>query len=109
MYCQQTNLEVYPLYGTLFNHSPAAAAIITESTYGLRFAYTKRPRKASPFFEKFNYPAIGIAANAVRYGDNEIFGNSLGLNATLTFFLIEKKKFNFSKKTEEVFRYFNNK
>jgi len=95
IHSQQTNLEVYPLFGTLFNHSPAAAAIITEPTYGLRFAYTKRPRKASPFFEKFNYPAIGIAANAVRYGDNEIFGNSLGVNATLTFFLIEKKKFNF--------------
>lgn len=92
---QQTNLELYPLFGTLFNHSPAAAAIITEPSYGVRLAYLKRPRTASEFFEKFNYPAIGFAVNAVQYGDKEVFGNSLGGNATLTFFLIEKQKFNF--------------
>lgn len=93
--CQQSNLEVYPLFGTLFNHSPAAAAIITEPSYGLRVAYSKRPKKASEFFEKFNYPAIGVAVNAVQYGDKEIFGASLGANATLTFYVIEKEKFNF--------------
>ncbi len=95
IYGQQTNLEIYPLFGTLFNHSPAAAAIITEPSYGVRLAYTKRPRTASEFFEKFNYPAIGLAMNAVQYGDMEVFGSSLGGNATLTFYLIEKKKFNF--------------
>jgi hypothetical protein len=92
---QQTNLEIYPIFGSLFRHSPASAANITEPSYGVRLAYTKRPRMASEFFEKFNYPAIGIAINAVQYGDKEIFGSSLGGNATLTFYLIEKKKFNF--------------
>lgn len=96
---QTKQLEIYPLFGTLFNHSPAAAAIITEPSYGVRLAYSKRPRKASFFFEKFNYPALGVAVNAIRYGDNEIFGNSLGANATLTFYFIEKSKFNFQMTT----------
>ena len=93
-HCQQTNLEVYPLYGTLFNHSRKAVATINEPTVGIRFAYTKRPRKASQFFEKFNYPAIGIAVNAARYGNNEVFGNSFGAMTTLTFYLLEKERIN---------------
>lgn len=91
---QQSNWEVYPLFGTIFNHSPAAKAQITEPSYGMRIAYTKRLDTGTNFFQKFNYPAVGVAVNAVQYGDNHIFGNSLGVNATIGFYVIEKEKYN---------------
>lgn len=95
LFSQQKNIEIYPLAGTLFNHSPAAKAIITEPSYGLRFTYIQRPKTASRFFEKFNYPAVGVAINAIRYGDNAIFGNSIGGQALLNFYFWEKEKTNF--------------
>lgn len=88
------SVEAYPLFGTLFNHSPAAKAIITEPTYGLRIAYHKRPRRGNSFFQKFNYPSIGGALHLVRYGDNPIFGESIGANIFLNFYLLEKNKIN---------------
>lgn len=90
---QESRVETFPLYGSLFNHSPAAAASITEPSVGMRLVYHQRPRRATYFFEKFNYPSIGIAMNAVRYGNNNIFGNSIGANAILNFYLIEKSKY----------------
>jgi hypothetical protein len=93
-FAQQNSLEVNPLGGSLFNHSPSFKAIITEPSFGLRVNYLNRPRKAGTFFEKFNYPSIGVATHIVRYGDNEIFGSSFGFNSTISFYLKEREKYN---------------
>lgn len=89
----EKKVELYPLYGTLFNHSPSAAAIITEPSYGVRFKYLRRPQKGSTFFEKFNYPSVGFSLNAVKYGDLDIFGYSFGAHSTLNFYLLERDKY----------------
>lgn len=94
MLSQRDVISFHPMYGSLFKHSPAFNPKITEFSQGFYASYSRRPISGSTFYEKFNYPSFGVNLIANRYGDNDTFGNSLGLAASLNFYLIYKPKFN---------------
>jgi hypothetical protein len=94
IYSQSNSIEIGPTYGRIIKHSPAFKPNVTESSYGLTLCLTQRISSGSSFFTKFNYPSVTHKLIFNRFGDNEIFGNAIGFNSALNFYLLEKRKFN---------------
>lgn len=91
---QISSIDLSYNYGKIMKHSPAFKPNVTELSSGLTFCFTQRPSTGSAFFSKFNYPSITHKLILNRFGDNEVFGNAIGLNSAINFYLMEKRKLN---------------
>lgn len=94
IYSQITSYDLNYNYGKIFKHSPAFKPSVTEASQGFVFCITHRSNSGTSFFSKFNYPSITHKLIFNNFGDNEVFGNAIGYNSAINFYILEKRRFN---------------
>ncbi|MBP7477999.1 MAG: acyloxyacyl hydrolase [Chitinophagales bacterium] len=80
-------LEANIYNGMIIRHTLRFKPIITEPSFGVELAFYKTCFGKQPFERKFFYPRIGASILAVRFGDNAIFGEAIGIFPHVSFWI----------------------
>lgn len=83
------NLDLNPFYGTILEHNPDIAHLITEHPTGLILSYNKKTYGFEPWESRFNYPDYGFSFT---YQDlkNYYLGENYGLYAHFNFYFFNR-------------------
>lgn len=94
-YQPDLNISASYYYGIIFKHSTKFLPDVTEKSHAFEMAISKVTKGDKPWQRKLNYPEIGGALFAARFGDNEIFGNAFAIIPYAKFWLARGRKIDF--------------
>lgn len=94
-YHPNLNISGSYYYGIIFKHSSKFLPDVTEKSHAFELAISKVTKGDKPWQRKLNYPEIGAALIAARFGDNDIFGNGYAIIPYAKFWLKRGKKIDF--------------
>lgn len=85
-----TNLEVNYFYGTILEHNPDIAHLITDHPTGLILSYNRKTYGYKDWESRYNYPDYGVSFS---YQDmkNLYLGENYGLYAHYNFYFFNRK------------------
>ena len=94
-YNPKMNVSGSYYWGIVFKHSSKFLPDVTQKSHGFELAISKVTKGEKEWHKKLNYPEIGAALLAVRFGDHEIFGNGFSLIPYSKFWLVRSKYVDF--------------
>lgn len=94
-YNPKMNVSGSYYWGIIFKHSSKFLPDVTQRSHGFELAFSKVTKGNKDWQKKLNYPEIGGALFAARFGDNEIFGNAYAIIPYGKFWLVRSKHLDF--------------
>lgn len=88
-------LELALYHGWNLKHTKRIIPPMNETTQALEISYSRNMFGNRYFERKFNYPQIGASLLAVRFGNNEYFGEAVGVFPHMTFWIKRSKVLDF--------------
>lgn len=91
------NMSVSGSYylGAIFKHSSKFLPDVTQRSHAFELAFSKITKGDKDWQKKLNYPELGAALIAARFGDNDIFGNAYAIIPFAKFWLLRGKYVDF--------------
>lgn len=91
-YQAKYSLNASYYWGTIIKHTAKFDPEVTEKSHAFELSFSKLTDGKKAWQRKLNYPEIGGAILAARFGDNAIFGNAIAIFPYAKIWLLRSKK-----------------